>query len=409
MKTSFYLKGSAIICTVTYNYNRLRLGTGITVNPTNFDKDKQSVKKSEPTHPELNQRLSNIKTFLQDVYRRFVNDNGKEPAPDFLKNEIARYLNKPTATNSNPDTFTFFQFAEYYIKQKNAKPARLKLLTYSLSLLKSFATKRLKKLDFNTITLDVCLQYEKFLSIDKGFNPNTTGKHIKLFKHFLNEATERGYNTNLSYKSRKFVAPKNESEQIYLTEPELQTLYTLDLTQNIRLQKVRDLFLIGCYTGLRFSDFTLLQPENISGDFIKITTQKTGKKVEIPLHPIVKTIFEKYGNAIPKPISNQKMNVFLKELAILAGIDTPTQTVIHRGKMRTTTTSPKFDLVCTHTARRSFATNAYLAGLGIDFISTILGHTTITQTQTYLKLDAKQKAIEAAKHAFFKPKLQIAK
>lgn len=94
----------------------------------------------------------------------------------------------------------------------------------------------------------------------------------------------------------------------------------------------------------------------------------------------------------------------------LAGIDTPTAVNVQRGNMVTSHTRPKFELITTHTARRSFATNLYLQGMDITNISKILGHATITQTQTYLKVSNEEAAKRAAKHPFFaRPTMEIAK
>ena len=154
-------------------------------------------------------------------------------------------------------------------------------------------------------------------------------------------------------------------DTIYLKEDELQRLYDLDLSANKRLESVRDLFLIGAYTGLRFSDFTRLKPENITngGRTLAIETQKVKGTPVIPLNPNARAIFNKYGCLLPRAISNQKFNEYLKEVAQLVEFTEKVQTTRTQGGKRTTTTSEKWQLVRSHTARRSFATNAILAGL----------------------------------------------
>ena len=136
---------------------------------------------------------------------------------------------------------------------------------------------------------------------------------------------------------------------------ELEKFEKLDLSASPRLEKVRDLFLIGCYTGLRFSDFTQIKPENIITEksIIQVRTQKTGERVSIPLHRTVKKILAKYDNFLPKAYTNQVMNRYLKDVASLAGLKETVETTITRAGKVEKTPSKKFDLVSTHTARRS--------------------------------------------------------
>ena len=135
--------------------------------------------------------------------------------------------------------------------------------------------------------------------------------------------------------------------------------------------------LIGCFTGLRFSDFIQVKRENIiEENKIKIRTQKTGETVVIPLHPYVKEIFEKYDGELPKPISNQKMNDFLKEVGELAGIDSQVEMSITKGGKLQKNIFSKHELITTPVARRSFASNLYLANVPSITIMKITGHQT---------------------------------
>lgn len=131
----------------------------------------------------------------------------------------------------------------------------------------------------------------------------------------MNEATERGLNTNLSFKGKRFVTVRENSDSVYLSEGEIKEIEKLDLSKNKRLETVRDLFLIGCYTGLRYSDYSILKPEQIKEGFIETTQIKTGDTIVIPVHTTVKRIIDQYNGELPRSITNQKTNQFLKELA----------------------------------------------------------------------------------------------
>jgi integrase len=146
------------------------------------------------------------------------------------------------------------------------------------------------------------------------------------------------------------------------------------------------MFLIGCYTGLRFTDFITINRNDISGDRIKIQAHKTKQKQTIPIHPIVKQIFDKYEFMLPPPISNQKFNEYLKEIAELAGINEPFTTTMTKGGKIHSVTEPKYKFVCTHAARRSFASNAYLRGIDSIVIMAITGHKTETEFLKYVRV-----------------------
>ena len=209
---------------------------------------------------------------------------------------------------------------------------------------------------------------------------------------FLNNATEQGVNTNFAFKSHRFKVISEESENIYLNETELIQIDKLDLTDKPKLDNVRDLFLIGCYTGLRFSDLSHLTNDDIKGDFIHIRQQKTGNPVLIPLHPVVKKIWQKHGNKPPRNISNQRFNEYIKEVCRLAGIDSPEHKAITKGGIKQSVKYKKYELVTSHTARRSFATNLYKSGFPSTSIMQITGHRTERAFLKYIKVTPEEHA-----------------
>ena len=214
----------------------------------------------------------------------------------------------------------------------------------------------------------------------------------------MNEAAERKLHTNFEYRYKSFSTPKKEVESIYLNNDEIETIVKLDLSKNQRLEKVRDLFVVGCYTGLRYSDLTTIIAENVSNDerFFKIKTIKTEEYVEIPIHAQVKRIMEKYKgitpNSLPEAISNPKMNKYLKEIGIKAKLDESVSYIENKGNKRIQMKAPKHDLITCHTSRRSFATNEFNAGTPTNLIMAITGHRTEKAFLTYIKTTKTQKA-----------------
>ena len=219
----------------------------------------------------------------------------------------------------------------------------------------------------------------------------------------MNEATDRGINDNLEYKKKKFKTIREESDTVYLSMNELEKFEKLNLSSNPSLDKVRDLFLIGCYTGLRFSDFTQIQPENINKEnsMLFIRTQKTSERVAIPLHKTVRTILEKHKNKLPKAFSNQAMNSYIKDIGSLAKINELIETTITRAGIVEKTVLPKYKLISTHTARRSFATNLFIADVPSISIMKITGHKTERSFMQYIRITQEQNADKLLTHPFF--------
>jgi integrase len=186
---------------------------------------------------------------------------------------------------------------------------------------------------------------------------------------------------------------------LYLTEGEIKELEALDLSQNKRLDNVRDLFLIGCYTGLRYSDYSILKPQQIKDGFIETIQLKTGDSIVMPIHPTVERILSKHNGQLPRSLCNQKTNDYLKEIGQTKpkGKDEPllNETVsktLTKGSVKLTQTFKKWELLTTHTARRSFATNEYLAGTPTVTRMAITGHKTEKSFLRYIKLTPNEHA-----------------
>jgi len=300
-----------------------------------------------------------------------------------------------------PRVINLFTFIQDYIEKsptritpKTGRPVCYKQIreyNRTFYYLREFASSKQRNIDFDDMTLDFYHDFIEYLQSLK-LCQNTIGKKIQTLKIFLNAATDRGINTNLQFKSHRFTAINEESESIYLNEDELQKIYELDLSNDLRLDKIRDLFLIGCWTGLRFSDWNKVTNENIDGDFLEIKQQKTGGAVVIPLHSVVKRILNKYNGELPRLISSQKTNDYLKEVVQKAKLNDTVHKSITRGGIKISKAYTKYELVTTHTARRSFSTNLYKAGLPSLSIMAITGHKTEKAFLKYIKVTPREHA-----------------
>jgi integrase len=385
-----------------YQYSRFKYSTTERINPKYWNPTNQRCKETKqfPEFPEFNSRLDKIENAIKNVFRRLLND-GIQPNNTLLKKEIENELSDHRL---KPKKKSFLSFVESYIKESalNKREGTIKVYNTTFKYLKEYSSKY-KTIDFENITLEFYNHYTAFLSQEHLLSANTVGKHIKTLKSFMNEATERGINENLDFRKKKFKTIREEADTVYLSIKELKQFEKLKLTATPRLDKVRDLFLIGCYTGLRFSDFTQIQPENINNDntMLFIRTQKTSERVAIPLHKTVRTILKKYKNNLPKAFTNQITNTYLREVASLANIKEQIETTITRGGKIEKSVSPKFKLISTHTARRSFATNIYLAGVPTISIMKITGHKTERSFMAYIRISQEENADKLLTHPFF--------
>lgn len=229
------------------------------------------------------------------------------------------------------------------------------------------------------------------------YSDNTIGGFIRKLKGVLRAADSRGYPVNPAYKSVEFKAQALDVDAIYLTREEIEKMEKVDLSKtenNKSYELARDLFMIGVWTAQRVSDYNNLKPENIkvvnNGDtpitYISIHQQKTGRQVEIPCNAKVRAILEKYPKGLPH-LSDQKINMHIKDIGKLAGIDDVVEIKSSRGGMVTKEYHKKYELICTHTARRTGATLMYLDGVAVYDIMKVTGHTSVTSLEKYIRAD----------------------
>ena len=255
----------------------------------------------------------------------------------------------------------------------------------------------------------------------KQYAKNAVGSILQNTLVFFNEARRAGLHDNTV---KDFKIDSEEVDTMYLSTDELIRLHRLEITPEVlsekfgeidresnlsrRIQSLidnKDRFLIGAFTAMRFGDYSGLSELRSTDQFISKRTSKTGAKVIIPMHWVIKEILERRDNRLPAPISNQKLNDALKELGKLAGFDDIIEQTVTRGGRKETTRRAKWELFCTHTARRSGCTNMYLAGIDIYTIMGFSGHTTERSFRKYIKIKQEENAKRFVDHPFFnKPK-----
>lgn len=256
-------------------------------------------------------------------------------------------------------------------------------------------------METDELTAQFYAKFVNFLYAEQGLKKNTVGKMVRNLKTVINNAVPRSQRSNCEFADRDSCnAFAEEVDNIYLTEDELQKLAALEINTPY-LDRVRDQFLLLAWTGCRFSDLGKLtgEPATENGfQCYKLTQQKTGNRVTIPILPDAKKILEKYNYDMPKPMTNQKFNEYIKVVAKQAGLDDDI-TIEHTelgedrdevGKVQRT--CKKWECVTAHTARRSFASNMYKRDFPTLMIMAITGHKTEKAFLTYIKVKGEEHA-----------------
>lgn len=422
---NFYLKKkepttgkSLIYLQYKYNSERLVYGFGQTIYPKDWNLNKQRVKSNNQTTEDgqslLNELLDNLEAVCLKAYHTEIKTGVPKPAT--LKKYLVDFMNQKSEDAETPTLAKLVErFVNNEIKYKGRTKSANTLKTYKTfqGHLQEYERHTRTKVNFEDITLDFYHKFTTFLErkttthkdrrtgqlVEKTLSPNAVAKDIQILKVIMSEAVDLGYTNNLQFRSKKFAVNRKETDAVYLTERELIRLFNYDLSDKKRLEQARDLFVFGAFVGLRYSDFSAVKPENIQQDetgdyYIKLRTQKTNERVVIPCNPIVLQIFDKYAknpNKLPRSISNQKLNDYIKETCKLAGFTA-------KGRLSTEPEKELWECVSSHTARRSFATNLYEQQFPAQMLMKITGHKTERAFLTYIKTTKETAARQLNEH-----------
>lgn len=224
-----------------------------------------------------------------------------------------------------------------------------------------------------------------------GLVTNSAGKIVRMLKGFVNYQMAKGTIPTIDLKCFKVV--EEETDAIYLSENELEKIYNLNLSDDKELEEIRDIFIVGCFTGLRYSDLSTLNPEHIdpTNEVINLKQRKVHKAVVIPMIDYVPTILKKYNYALPK-VSSYKFNERVKELGERIKLTQKVEIVRKKGNTRVVDIYKKHELMSSHTCRRSFCTNMYLSGFPAEELMRISGHKSPAAFMRYIKVDNMQAA-----------------
>lgn len=363
-----------------------------------LDKDaKKKAREETPNIPDhlflnskeaeqLNHLLKGFTVKVTDI-EEWYRLNEKTYGCEDVVNELKQRLQPKTKRDESSDLL--YSFIDQYIQEHASIREERSLQVYrSLKRhLQDFQRHTGQKITFAKLDYSFFQSFQTFLVTGAGLTKNkkgelvrrtplnntTAAKQLSTIKTFLGYARKSG--VEISEKYKDFKIKREQMEVIALTNDEFIKLFSFDLSANKKLAQVRDVFCFGCTTGLRYSDLAQLKREHIKQEEIKITITKTKQHLTIPLTPYSRVILERYADrARPLPvISNQKMNEYVKELCKLVGIDEQIEIVRFHGSKKVVSVYPKYDLIGSHTGRKTFATLSLEKGMSAEQVMAIGG------------------------------------
>ena len=274
-------------------------------------------------------------------------------------------LLKDAIKKDKPVNVTFPVFARTYIQESDRKRSTKENLLTTITVLQEFRP----GIDFKDITYTFLRDFEVHLK-EKGNSVNTIAKHLRQLRTLVNEAINQGYIPSDAYPFRKYKIKQEKGRKEFLTPDELKRLENLDVDKKLR--HVLDAFLFCCYTGLRYSDFCQLTPENIirvnGKRWLYFKSVKTDVEIRLPLHLLFEgkalAVLERYDivTDFAKIGPNSEANKYLAQLAAFARIRKH---------------------ITYHTARHTCATLLVHQGVPITTVQKLLGHTSVRTTEVY--------------------------
>ena len=384
---------------VNFASKRIEFTTGYRIDAAKWDSDKQRVRngctnKLKQSASEINASLLGYYTEVQEIFKKFEVEEIM-PTPEQIK-EAFNALHKPIEEEVKPRKSTpnaFYKVFDDFVRDCGRQNDWTDSTYEKFAAVKNHLMNFRDGLTFDFFDEKGLNDYVTYLRDVKEMRNSTIGKQLSFLKWFLRWAFKKGLHQNNAYDSYKPKLKSTQKKIIFLTWEELNKLREFEIpTAKQALDRVRDVFLFQCFTGLRYSDVFNLRRSDIKGDHIEVTTVKTSDSLIIELNNHSKAILDKYKDVAFKDdkvlpvITNQKMNDYLKELAELAGIDEPVRQTYYRGNERIDEVTPKYALLGTHAGRRTFICNALALGIPPQVVMKWTGHSDYKAMKPYIDI-----------------------
>lgn len=417
-----------VIMRIAYGGRKMDFQTGIVVDESNFDVRSQRIigcKSANSLTSEYNEKLTRMMMNMMDVFHQYETQNvipdsqslrasfeitmQPKPQKPVSRTESSGILSVQNVAQNETDNVPVKKATKKRVKVKETKEKTFwecydefvrvngKLNDWTDATREKFAAMRNhlwkfnKKLTFDDFDEDGFADYITFLSKKHKMKNSTINKQMGFLRWVLRWCYEKGYNKNHTFEYYKPKLKNAKKRVIFLTMEELKKLEEFEIPKEREvLEPIRDVFLFSCYTGLRFSDVYNLTWADIHDGKIEVVTEKTTDRILIELNKQSHAIISKYSgihfpkNKVLPVVSNQKMNKHLHELCKLAGLDAPIKLTHYEGNKRVDEVRPKYELIGTHTGRRTFICMALAKGIPPSVVMKWTGHSDYKAMKPYI-------------------------
>lgn len=367
--------------------SQIRFNVGHKINPERWDKStgrvkRNAINKKGVTSHEINSDIERLEGIIRDIIKKYEVE-GYTPSHEEFKKTFNKAIGKidDTANDSIEHLFNEFMFE----KGRGWSDASLnRYRGIKRMLIKNYPGMRMKEVSSKTMADIHDKMYER------GMQNTTMKRFLRYVSAFFSWAEAKGYKSDWRDYKPEIKTIRNKAI-VFLTWDELMRLYALEfIPEKAHLERVRDVFCFQCFTSLRYSDVAKLKKTDVYEDYISVVTEKTDTALRIDLNDRSKAILNKYKDmtikrnlALPV-VCNQKMNEWIKECCALAEINTPVTKVYLRGKERIEEVYKKYELISSHSGRRTFISNALIMGIAPEVVMKWTGHTDYKQMQPYI-------------------------
>lgn len=364
--------------------------TGEKIKPSEWDfegrqpNDLNGRTKKAEIHRSVKMQLDRYSSFFTEIVNRYKNIN-EELTVDILKQRFDEKFKKITVKSD------FFRIYQEFLDEKendytgnSISNSTLKRYKCNKNLLEDFESNCKVKITLGKFDDKLYNRFLKYCIEEKKHSANTLHRNVGLLKTFLLWALNKKYTYNNNFITFKKPA-KFTTDEIALNYEQVELIYNYDFSDNKRLERVRDLFVFGCTTGMRFGNYSTISRSDVDGNFIRVIDLKSkSKNLAIPLNSISKSILEKYDYNLPS-ITNQKMNEYIKEVFKKLEFTDEIKKTMKYGDELVDQKAEFWTRISSHTARRSFITIMKNKRVPDKVIMSYTGHTSLEVFNAYYR------------------------
>ena len=388
---------------VRWGKNIVAFNLGYRVDPSKWSTDTQRCK-NNTTHGKkkvaasvINREIGRYEAAAERLFYQYEQEN-IEPTKEQFKADFLKEVRGIEPVQQAEKTF--YQVFDEFVRENGLKNSWTDATYKKFHTLKVHLSNYNGSLRFDDLNEEGLSQFVFYLIDEINLRNSSVEKTLRFLRWFLKWAAGKGYNHVMDFEIFRPRLKQTEKKVVFLEWDELMDVYNYIFPKNKGyLERARDVFCFCCFTSLRYSDVANLKWSDIADDYIQVTTRKTNDTVKIELNDYSKAIINKYRNSnFPKNmvlpvISNQKMNTYLKEIGEVCGIDTPITITYYKGHERIDEVHPKYELLGTHTGRRTFICNALMLGISPEIVMKWTGHSSYQTMRPYIGIaDSAKKA-----------------